>query len=130
MLKSALLSFVTVKLSVCAFSFVAPASMLVGHALTVCAPVSSFTVSSAPGVKLGSSFTAIILKATLALLLSSVPSLDTKAIVPTLVPLRSVVGVNVAASNAAFTFARVPCAVKDAEPLPLPPNVMPASTYC
>ena len=58
---AALVLFVTVNVSVCADSSEGPALIAVAQPVTVCGPLSSSTVSSAPFVKLGASFTVVTL---------------------------------------------------------------------
>ena len=65
-------------------------------------------------------------KVTEAVLESTAPSLDTNEIVPAPGPFKLRLGVKVAASKAVFIAARVPAAVKLAEPFPEPPKVIPA----
>ena len=67
-----------------------------------------------------------MLNVTDAVLESAIPSLDLKAIVPAFAPDSPFVGVKVAASKAVFIAAKEPDAVKEAEPLPPPPKVIPA----
>ncbi len=73
----------------------------------------------------GGSLTPAISNDTVAVLELTVPSFEKKDIVPALVPNKFGVGVNVAASSAALILAKVPEAVKLAEPFPPPPKVIP-----
>ena len=57
-LKSALLSLLTLKVTVWPLSSAGPAEIAVAQLATLCAPASSLTVWSAPLVKLGASLTA------------------------------------------------------------------------
>ncbi|MPM87169.1 hypothetical protein SDC9_134263 [bioreactor metagenome] len=95
---NALLLLVTVKLKTCPASSAGPFDRSVAQFATVCAPASSFTVTFAPAVKLGTSFTAVtvIVKVTVSAVLSpplSVPPLSLNTTVTVALPLAFAAGV-------------------------------------
>src|SRR5437762_4294807 len=99
-LKSALLLFVTLNVSVCPASSAGPLLIAVAQPLTVCRPESSFTFSSAPLVKLGASLTAltVITNCTTAVVSTppfATPPLSCSCTLTVAVPFAFATGVNV-----------------------------------